>query len=71
MPLVPVKTKDSQDWDWEALSIQDGKVPVWIAGTDERKQSERQGIAGDVEFHHEDQSMVPNNMFPPMTSLSA
>jgi hypothetical protein len=21
VPLVPIKTKESQDWDWEALSV--------------------------------------------------
>lgn len=33
VPLVPEKTKDTQEWDWEALTVETGKVPVFIAGT--------------------------------------
>jgi hypothetical protein len=33
VPLVPEKTKDTQEWDWEAITVETGKVPVFIAGT--------------------------------------
>lgn len=54
-------------------------MPVWIADSgrvsyttaDHTNPSTARGsVSGNVEFHTEGSNLVPNNLFPPVTTLS-